>query len=48
MAAPALLEAFMKVENVILLSFDQALDDDADLLPTSFSVNYGKIPCQLG
>ena len=34
----------MKVENVILLSFDQALDDDADLLPTSFSVNYGKIP----
>ena len=44
MAAPILLEAEIKVDDQIILSFDQALDDSITVPLTSFSVNYGKIP----
>ena len=44
MAAPQLSEAYIKNPTIVVLSFDQPLDDSVALIPTTFSINYGRIP----
>ena len=44
MAAPQLSEAYIKNPEKIVLSFDQPIDDSVAFQPTSFSINYGRIP----
>jgi len=44
MAAPQVTEILQKVSDKVLVYFDQPLDEDVVFPPTSFSINYGKIP----
>ncbi len=44
MAAPQIQEITVKVNDKVLITFDQALDTTINVPLTAFSINYGKIP----
>jgi phage gp36-like protein len=44
MAAPQVQEITLKVEDKVIITFDQALDDRINVPLTAFSINYGRIP----
>ena len=44
MAAPQVQEISIKSSNVLIISFDQAIDDSVNVPITCFSLNYGRVP----